>query len=229
MAYQELDVYVAEQITQGIDAQTIKYALLGAGWLEADVDNALRDVAADAIPKMAASDHDDLVRVRHALNTLDQRVTSLETQLVASSEATLPSGTISHDMGLAMPTHRVRRVLMWLGLAGVFVLIGYVGMASIFQDSITPISRIWAEATIGIVLAGAGFISGRVRKHGAANVLTGTGLAFVSLATVGAWYLNYMDWTVAVAMGGLLITLALVLGRFYDTWYARGPWPAHSV
>lgn len=238
MAYQELDVYVAEQIAQGLDAQTIKHALLTAGWLEVDVDNALRDVAARAIPKIVSSDHDELVRVHHALNALDQRVERLETNLVAAPEATLPSGqvpnlpsgTVSRDMGLAMPAKlTVRRAFMWVALAGVFVLIGYVGMASILQDSLTPVSRIWAEATIGLTLAAAGFISGKVRKRGAANILTGTGLAFVSLATVGAWYLNYMEWTVAAALGALLVTLALVLGRFYDTWAAKGPWRAHSV
>lgn len=224
MAYKELDAYIAEQIGQGLDAQTVKRTLLETGWLEIDVDNALRDVAADAIPATAVSIHDDMVRMRHAVNDLDKRIGHLETALAAVPEATLSNGTMGPEKALPEPpVHQWRRILMWLGLTVLFVLIGYVSMASIARDSITPVSRIWAEVFIGIVLTSAGFITGRMKKRAMANLLTGTGLAFAALATIGAWYLNYIEWSVALAVGALLVTLALVLGRFYDVWALRKP------
>lgn len=224
MTYKELDAYVAEQFGQGADAETVKRALLEAGWSEADVDNALRDVMADAVPVAAVSVHDDIVRMRHAMNDLDRRVRRLETSLAAAPSATLPSGRA--DVEHALPASRkgrVKSMLLWAVLAAVFVLIGYGGMASFVKDAVTPVTRVWAEAAIGIVLASGGFVTGRMKRRGLANLLTGTGLAFVALATVGAWYLNYIEWSVAVALGGLLLTLALVLGRFYDVWAMRGP------
>lgn len=230
MAYQELDEYIAAQIAQGVDAGTIKRALLEAGWFQVDVDNALRDVAADAVPTAAVSLRDDVVRMRHAVVSLDQRVRRLEGRLAAAPEATLPPGTIGPDHELPAPHPRTfRGVLVMCVLAAAFVVIGYAGMASIFQESITPAARIWAEVIIGGVMTGAGFIAGRMHRRGAANLLTGTGLAFAALATVGAWYVNYVNVGVAAALGGLLVTLALVLGRFYDTWAARGPWPARTA
>jgi len=226
MAYQELDAYIAGQVAQGLDAQTIKKAVLEAGWLEIDVDNALRDVAADAIPATAVSAHDDIVRMRNALNSLDERVKHLESRLSAAPEATLPSGTIGPERELPEPPAKgKRRIMAWIGLSLLFILIGYVGMKSIVQDAITPVSRLWAEAFVGFTLASAGFVSGRMKKRGAANLLTGTGLAFAALATVGAWYLNYIEWSVALAVGALLVTLALVLGRFYDVWAIGKPTP----
>lgn len=226
MPYQELDSYIAEQIGQGLDAQTIKHALLEAGWVEVDVDNALRDVAADAIPATAVSVHDDIVRMRHAVNELNTRVNKLEAHLAAAPQATLPGGTAGPEHTLPEPpAHTTRKLLTWGGLAVLFVLIGYVGMKSITQDAITPVSRIWAEVFVGVVLTSAGFVSGRMKKHSAANWLTGTGLAFGALATVGAWYLNYIEWSVAFALGALLVTLALVMGRFYDVWVLAGPTP----
>lgn len=226
MAYQELDVYIAEQIGKGLDAQSVKRTLLEAGWLEADVDNALRDVAADAIPTTSVAVHDDVVHMRRTLNDLEKRVQALESQVAAAPEAMLPSGTADAGHALPQPPGRaLRKTLTWIGLTVLFLLIGYVGMRSITQDAITPVSRIWAEVFVGTVLASAGFVSGRMKKHSAANWLTGTGLAFGALATVGAWYLNYLDWSVALALGALLVTLALVMGRFYDVWALQGPTP----
>lgn len=239
MAYQELDAYVTEQILQGIEAQTIKESLLGIGWKEIDVDNALRDVAADAVPTGAVSVHDDMLRMRSAVNELNKRVHLLEARLASSSSdsdsvekhtAAFPVEAVSAQAQApvrgASPS---RRIVTYAGLAVLFALIGYAGMASIFQDSVTPVSRIWAQVVVGGVLASAGFVTGRMKKRTMANFLTGTGLALVALATVGAWYVHYMGWSVAVALGALLVTLALVMGRFYDQWALSGTEPTRTA
>ena len=231
MAYQELDAYVAEQIAQGVDAQTIKGALLEIGWKEVDVDNALRDVAADAVPNTAVSVHDDILRMRHAVNALDKRVRLLETRLAASSGEGGDPVTHGSHHGATTQGQRghSRRIVTYAGLAVLFMAIGYAGMSTIVSDSVTPVSRIWAEVTVGGVLASAGFVTGRMKKRSVANLLTGAGLSLAALATVGAWYVNYLDWSIAVALGALLVTLALVLGRFYDHWSLAGPGPTGTA
>lgn len=222
-----LSAYVAEQITQGVPAQAVKEALLEAGWLSVDADNAIRDAAAQAAPVAVLSAHEDMIRIRHAVNSLDERVGRLEAGLVASGTVPMPvlmaPSTMSPARELA-PSHRRglgRRWLLILVLLGAFAASGYWGMALIAAGSYTPLARIVTEGAVGLALTVTGYIAGRTHRRGAANVFTAVGLALCALATVGAWYLHWMEWSVAAAVGALLATLALVLGRFYDRWAMR--------
>ncbi|HXV26545.1 MAG TPA: hypothetical protein VD862_00740 [Candidatus Paceibacterota bacterium] len=219
MSFPELSEYVTDQITRGVSAQTVREALIEAGWRSVDADNALRDAAAHAAPVATLTVQDDLSRIRHAVNDLGQRVSRLEGSLTGvAAPATLPDAFIGPERELAPGRPRVIRLFGLLGLAVLFAAAGYWGMMLISTESWTPAGRIWAEAGAGTLLAVAGFAAGRRGSRGTANILTGVGLALGALATVGGWYLNYLEWSVAVALGALLVTLALVLGRFYDRW-----------
>jgi len=220
MAHQDITEYVAGQIAQGVSAQIIKEALLASGWLEVDADNALRDAAAGTAPAVVASFQDDLLRVRHAVNELDERVQRIEGRLavVGPGEGTLETGFIGPDHELESGEPAMSRNLTVAVFAVLFFIAGYLGMMLISTETLTPVTRVWIEAALGVAVAVGGYFAGRAGRRVMANVMTGIGLALVSLATVGAWYLLYLDWTVAVALGALFVTLALVLGRFYDRW-----------
>ena len=223
MAHQELSEYVTEQIAQGVPAQIIKEALLSAGWMQADADNALRDAAAKSSPVALTSFKDDLVRVRHAVNSLDVRVKSIESRLAVAGpgEGMLESGVIGPDHELPPGTPWYRTAAPVVGFVTLFFVFGYLGMMLISRESLTPLNRIWVEAALGAGIAVGGFFAGRSGHRSMANVMTGIGLALFSLATVGAWYVHYLDWSVALALGALFVTLALVLGRFYDRWASK--------
>jgi hypothetical protein len=220
MAHQDINDYVTGQIAQGVPAKIVKDALLGAGWLEADADNAIRDAAAGTAPAHLTSLQDDLQHVRHAVNELDQRVQRIEGRLavVGPGEGTLETGFIGPDHELDAGEPGVHRNLIIGAFAVLFFVAGYLGMMLISTETLTPVTRVWVEAALGCAVGIAGFIVGRQGRRVMANVMTGIGLALVSLATVGAWYLLYLDWTIALALGALFVTLALVLGRFYDRW-----------
>jgi len=220
MAYQELSEYVAAQIGRDVDAHAIRQTLMGAGWRSIDVDNALRDAAAHSMPAIGVSVHDDLLRIRHAVNTLEERMGHIETRLAINTQEPIGEVTAKKSVPAPRPLSG-RRYLVLFGLVTVFALFGYTGMRSIVTEAVTPLSRIWAGLAIGLVLVVPGFVAGRVGRRGVANLLTATGLAFAALATVNAWYVHFIGSGVAVSLGVLLLTVALVLGRFYDLWVLR--------
>lgn len=155
MPESELVDYIQEQTQQGVTAEHLRISLMEAGWHEADINNALHDVAAGLHPATpGASIHEDLAQVRGMVAHLATRVHSIEATLArtpqrapseSSGEAAsaslvsglasagslgmqgqLPSGTLGPDHEISAPKRH-----HWFGrtmmLLVLIVVFGFVG------------------------------------------------------------------------------------------------------
>lgn len=159
----DLVAYIREQSAQGIPAQSLREALLEAGWGELDVENALHDVAAGMEPlTTGASLHEDVAQVRGMVAHLATRIQRLEARLTAAASETLPSGEL-----LQLPRghrHGLRTFFSWLLL---FVVVVGGGVAT-WQGWYVMHRIEWSTAlALGVLLLVMLVVVGRWIRHSA--------------------------------------------------------------
>lgn len=213
MSDPELVTYIRQQSAQGMSAQTLREELLSAGWRDADIENALHDVAAGLHPVTAgASIHEDLAQVRGLVSHLASRVQRLELQLPSG----VPTG--SDQMLLAPP--RRSHVLMTFMLTLFIVAAVTFGwyMIELVQNNIQmPQSSLVTIAGVGLILFLLAILAMRRHKGWAATLLTASGVIAWTADTFVAWRsYHVLETQTAVAIGILLVILSLVMGRWID-------------
>ncbi|MCC6934607.1 MAG: hypothetical protein IT406_02905 [Candidatus Yanofskybacteria bacterium] len=219
MQSNELVSYIQEQTQQGISAQLLRESLLEAGWHETDIENALHDVAAGLHPATpGASIHEDLAQVRGMVAHLAARVRGIEAAL--SSVASLPMQRELSTQG-ALPAAPSRQ---WPGrlLAGMVGVASAVGAARfganlVAHGSLMPRDAAIVASAIALVVLLGGLVAMRHRSAKMATCCTAGALMMGALVVWSAWR-EYaaLEWTVALALGALLIVLAAVLGAWID-------------
>lgn len=219
MSHADLVAYIQEQTQQGVSAQALREALMEAGWHERDIENALHDVAAGLHPTTpGASIHEDLAQVRGMVAHLASRVQGIEAAL--SSVAALPMRRELPEQML-LPGTFVRR---WPGrvFAALVGVGGAVGM-TIFgvglqrQESLAALDAMILGGAIAVLGVVASVVAMRHRAAKTASFLVAGSLALGAIVIFTAWRMQgYLEWTVAFALGLLLLVLAIVLGAWID-------------
>lgn len=219
MSHADLVAYIQEQTQQGVSAQALREALMGAGWHERDIENALHDVAAGLHPATpGASIHEDLAQVRGMVAHLASRVQGIEAAL--ASVASLPMQREISEQALlpSVPARRwPGRVFMALVGAGVAVLVSMFGAGLQRQGSLASLDAMilgGAIAVLGIVVS---VVAMRHRLAKTATFFAAGSLSLGAVAVFSAWRTHgFLEWTVALALGLLLAVLAVVLGAWID-------------
>ncbi len=224
----DLVSYIQEQTQQGVSAQDLRTSLMEAGWHEADINNALHDVAAGLHPTTpGASIHEDLAQVRGMVAHLASRVHSIEATLASAGalgmQEQLPSGTLapSHEISASRRHH-------WFGsavaLLGLIVLFGYIGSYAtnlVAQNSLAPLDQLVIAAAIGGLLLVGAIISMRFHRW-TASLLAASAVTLWAMDGLIAWRVyHYMEWTTAAALGIFLLVIAVVAGIWIHRYAVR--------
>lgn len=225
MPLTELIDYIREQTQQGVSAEALREELMEAGWHETDIENALHDVAAGLHPVTAgASIHEDLAQVRGMVAHLATRVRTLEARLVATDMLAapvplsgLPGGTLEPSHTLSMAHRPVRQVVLTVALALLCAVAGWYAASLLPRSSAAPITWLWAAAAVGLVLLAGSVILMRRGRQWGASILAALAVSVWAVDTVIAWrFWRLMEWTTALALGVLLLVIAVVAARWSD-------------
>jgi hypothetical protein len=217
----ELVSYITLQTQGGIGADMLRQTLIKEGWQEADIDNALHDVAAGLAPATAgASIHEDLAQVRGMVAHLASRVRVLEAGL--ASVGTLP-------MQAQLPAPRARGVpfgirhAVALVVAGIALLLVYRYAAILIaQDVLAPLWQIGALAGLGLALLVIALVTMQARRAWVASLTADTSIAILAMASwAGYSVYHFMGRSTALALGVLLAVALVVMESWIDR-LARG-------
>lgn len=219
MPISELVDYIRTETQEGATADALRVTLMEAGWQEVDIDNALHDVAAGMYPATpGASIHEDLAQVRGMVAHLATRVKGLEATL--ATFATLPSTFIGADHELAGPSRAslARKVITTI----VFVLsagaLGLYVTNLVNDNALAPRDMLIIAGALGALCFVISFIRMRRGHAWSAALFCAGAIALWAADTIVAWRAyRFLEWSVAAALGVLLIVLAIVMGR----WIAR--------
>jgi hypothetical protein len=225
MPLTELIDYIREQTQQGVSAEALREELMEAGWHQTDIENALHDVAAGLHPVTAgASIHEDLAQVRGMVAHLATRVRTLEAHLASvgvlgapAPMAVLPGGTPDASHTLSRAHRPGRRVVMTIAAALVCAAAGWYAASLIDRSGSAPVSWLMVAAASGLVLMAVSVILMRRGKGWAASILAALAVAVWAVDTIVAWrFWRMMEWTTALALGVLLLVVAVVAARWSD-------------
>jgi hypothetical protein len=221
----ELVDYIQEQTQQGVTAENLRVSLMEAGWHEADISNALHDVAAGLHPTTpGASIHEDLAQVRGMVAHLATRVHSIEAMLASvgalGAQGQLPTGTLGPDRELAAPghPHRILKVVTAVVAIAVFVLFGSYTSSLVSSHALSPLDAMIIAASLAALLLIGAIIA--MRRHFAwtASLLTASAVTLWGMDVYVSWSVYQdMEWSVALALGVLLVVIVYAMGR----WVAR--------
>ncbi|MEK7637986.1 MAG: hypothetical protein AAB375_00970 [Patescibacteria group bacterium] len=229
MADSELVDYIREQTQQGVTAENLRVSLMEAGWHESDINNALHDVAAGLHPATpGASIHEDLAQVRGMVAHLATRVHSIEATLASTGalgmQEQLPSGTLGPDHEISAPKrhHWFGRTLSLLALIALFGFVGSYASGLVAHNALAPLDQLIIAAAAGALLLVCAIIA--MRRHSAwtASLLTASALMLWGMDGLISWRAyHYMEWTTAVALGVLLVVIAVVMGSWIRRYSSR--------
>lgn len=225
----ELVDYIQEQTQQGVTAQDLRVSLMEAGWHESDINNALHDVAAGLHPATpGASIHEDLAQVRGMVAHLATRVHSIEATLASAgalgAQRQLLSGTIGPDHEISAPKrhHWFGRMVTLFALVALFGFVGSYASNLVARNALAPLDQLIIAAALGALLLVGAIIA--MRRHNAwtASLLTASALTLWGVDGLISWRAyHYMEWTTAVALGVLLVVIAVVMGTWIHRYSAR--------
>ena len=221
----ELVDYIQEQTQQGVTAQDLRVSLMEAGWHESDISNALHDVAAGLHPTTpGASIHEDLAQVRGMVAHLASRVHSIEATLASSgalsAQGQLSSGTLGADHELPAPErHRwFSSASMLVVLVALFALVGSYSSDLVSRHALAPVDQLIIVASVAVLLLIAAVVSMRRHLAWVASLLTASAVTLWGMDVFLSWRVyGDMEWSVALALGVLLLVLTFAMGR----WIAR--------
>jgi len=200
-----------------------------AGWREADINNALHDVAAGLHPTTpGASIHEDLAQVRGMVAHLASRVHSIEATLasVASPgvQEQLPSGTLGPERELAAPKrhHWFGRTVTLLALIALFGFIGSYASGLVARHSLAPLDQLVIAAALGALLLVGAIVAMRRHSTWTASLLAASAVTLWGMDGLVSWRAyHYMEWTTAAALGVMLVVIAVVMGTWIHRYSAR--------
>lgn len=223
MAFPELISYISEQTQQGIPAQVLREALLESGWREYDIENAFHDVAAGLNPLTeGASLHEDVSQVRSMVTHLAARIKNLEAVLASAGvlpmQSELPAGLGDPSRTLSSAQNpRGALVIAFLSVGLISVVASWLAMAVFIRQSLAPFDQATIAEGIGVASLIIGLVMMRMRYAWSAALWVGTSIVVWATTIWLAWRdYQAMEWTTALALGVLLIVLALVVGRRID-------------
>jgi len=215
--------YIREQTAAGVPAQDLRATLMGAGWNEHDVENALHDVAAGLEPLTSgASLHEDVAQVRGMVSHLASRVQRLEARLTSagalSAPAELPAGTGAPDRELPAGhgSGAVMKAVTALAAVAVLATYGRLFQSAVATSDTAPVGLLQGAGLAGVLLLlGAWRL---MRRHPwGAQVFAASAVTVWAVAVWHAWRTyHYMEASTAGAIGALLLVLLLVIGRWID-------------
>ena len=216
----ELVDYIRAQSALGVPAPMLRETLMGAGWAEHDIENALHDVAAGMHPvTMGASIHEDLAQVRGMVSHLATRVQRLESRLVSADAP--PAGMLEArpSPSETLPSPRKGRSGLWssLGAAAVLAAVAWFVELKVAETTEGPTSLFVSLAAAGILALAMAYRSMRRGARNAATALTALALGLWALATWHAWNTyHYFPWHIALGLGILYVVIALVMGVWVE-------------
>lgn len=228
MPIPELIDFIRSETQEGATAQSLRVTLMEAGWQEVDIDNALHDVAAGMHPATpGASIHEDLAQVRGMVAHLATRVKGLEASLASfvttapaqqlPAQHSLPSPFIGVEHELAGPTglSLARKILSVIGTA-LFVGVLALYATELVSDGIlTSRDALIIAGAAGVLCYIVSFMRMRRGYAWSASVLAAAAIALWLADVFVAWRpYQFLEWSVAAALGVLLIVLAFVTGRW---------------
>lgn len=216
----ELVDYIRQQSQAGVPAPMLRETLMGAGWAEHDVENALHDVAAGMHPVTAgASIHEDLAQVRGLVAHLASRVQKIEVRLSSAAQpvAGMLDARPSPDETLPAP-HRQRSG--WLGSLGAAVVLAAVAwfvQTEVAESAKGPAALFISLAAAGVIVFAMAYLRMRRGARSTATALTGLALGLWVLATWHAWATyDLIAWSIALGLGALFLVIAFVMGAWID-------------
>jgi len=208
----ELVRYITEQTQEGVGADTLRQTLMESGWRQADIDNALHDVAAGLHPTTpGVSIHADLAQVRGMVAHLAGRVRVLEAKL--AGEMLLPM-----QQELPAPRHAIwlRHVTALLVGLGTFFALDRSGNSLVARNALAPIDQAVILAGAGAVLLIGGYVFIRLHRGWIASLVTDIGVATGAVAVWAAYRGQYIEWSTTLALAILLGVLLIVMERWTD-------------
>lgn len=222
MTHTDLVSYIREQTQNGISAEGLRIALMEAGWREADIENALHDVAAGLHPVTAgASIHEDLAQVRGMVAHLANRVRTLEARLTGAPLALPMEGELPGGVPLALPPpaptpfwprHIIAILFGWV----TFLFVGQFATDWATGAGLLPADQALFTAVLGAsVLVGA-YILMRLRSAWLASLATDGALGVLASAISVAYDDHMIEFSTAAALGVLLLVLLVVMERWID-------------
>jgi hypothetical protein len=232
----ELVSYIRQQSQQGVAAPELRVALMEAGWFEADIDNAMHDVAAGLQPVTAgASIHEDLAQVRGMVAHLASRVKILEARLPAGQAGltgqpapealpsggglSLPKGTIGSERELVQGRGS-RWLERFVGVLADVVVLAFVGWYLAAQVARNDAMPVGLFATVGIIAAGVFTVAYhfmRRRRAWVANLMAASAIALWSIIVWHAWQTYHvLGGQTAIGLYVLLFVLLVVMGRWIE-------------
>lgn len=221
MPIPELVDYVRTQTQEGVGAEYLRTALMEAGWQELDIDNALHDVAAGLHPATpGASIHEDLAQVRGLVAHLATRIKGVEARLASiPGQAMLPTSYIGADHEITdkpmggMFIH----IISILAAFAAAIFLGKYATELIQNNSLSPRDFTVIIVALGAFLIDAGVVTMRRGRGWIATMLTAFGLMLWTAIVGISWRVyEFIQWPVALALGVLLLVIALVMSRWIE-------------
>lgn len=225
MPLPELVDYIREQTQQGATAEDLRVALMEAGWQELDIDNGLHDVAAGLHPATpGASIHEDLAQVRGLVAHLATRVKGIEARLASIGTVAQPAPILSLPSEYIGPERELTvhkghaglwHVVSLLFTLGLAVMVGMYATDLVARNALAPLDQIIIAAALAFFLLIASVVAMRGRHAWSASLFAAGAVALWATDAVVSWRVyHYMEWPTALAVGILLVVLAMVAGRW---------------
>ena len=212
MTVPELIEYIRQQSQAGVSAQELRETLMGAGWTEFDVENALHDVAAGLQPvTVGASIHEDLAQVRGLVAHLSTRVGRLEARLTNTSGVPMLANPEPQ-----LPAPRRRWGLVGATLIMVLVCVGMgATLSGVTSDNATRSFLTITGAVVVVALFGWFYI--RHHRPWPARFSAAMAVVLGSWSTWLAWNrFHLIEWTTALAIAVLLLVYMIVVTRWIN-------------
>lgn len=221
VVHSDLVAYIREQTQDGITADSLRVALMEAGWPERDVENALHDVAAGLHPVTAgASIHEDLAQVRGMVAHLAGRVRTLEARLTGvplelPMQQELPGAPLALPPAAPAPFWPRHMIAILFGWAA-FLFTSQFAADWAMTAGLLPSDQALFTGAAGAGLLVVGYIAMRLKSAWLSSLITDGALGILGSAIVVAQSNGLIETSTAIAIGILLLVLLVVMELWID-------------